>query len=99
MKHLPISLVEDVMFIAGGREKVKYLRQGDNYHQTVDIVHLDGTKCGSHDIPNLPKELEGFGMASRHDRLVYLCGGSNTVKNGNACFESCGNYFFLYFYS
>ena len=84
------------MFIAGGREDVRYRSLGISYHQTVDIVHQDGTTCASHDIPDLPKQLEGFGLASKRDHLIYLCGGQHRLApSGNACFSTCGNYLFF----
>ena len=55
-----ISLVEDVMFIAGGRKDVKYRSQGVSYNQTIDIVHQDATTCKSHDIPDIPKQFFGL---------------------------------------
>ena len=87
------------MFIAGGRENVRYRSLGISYHQTVDIVHQDGTTCESHDIPDLPKQLEGFGLASKNNHLIYLCGGQHRLtSSGSPCFYTCGNYlFFKYF--
>ena len=88
------------MLIAGGRPSVKYLKQSEPYHKTIDIVLQDGKKCQSHDIPELAKELEGFGMTSKNDRFVYVCGGQHRLKNGADCFTNCGNYFsFSLFFS
>jgi hypothetical protein len=33
-------------------------------------------KCTSdHDLPDIPAQLEGFGLAQGFDRFIYLCGG------------------------
>ena len=80
------------MVIAGGRDDVRYRLLGETYHRSLDVINSRGTKCTSHGLPDLPEELEGFGMASRRGRYIYVCGGQNRGVN---CFTSCGNYIFL----
>ena len=80
------------MVIAGGRSTVKYVAQGETYHKSLDVVRLDGSVCGSHSLPDLPKELEGFGMASKNNRYIYVCGGQNRRSQSSDCFTNCGNY-------
>ena len=85
-------IVEDVMVIAGGRPTVKYRIESTNeYSKTLDVIHSDGRVCGIHDLPDLPKTLEGFGMASKKDRYIYVCGGQ---ERDNYCFTTCGMYYF-----
>ena len=88
-------LVEDVMVIAGGRDDVRYRLLGETYHKTLDVVSSYGKVCANHDLPHLPEELEGFGMASRNNRYIYVCGGQN---RGSTCFHTCGNYIFFLLY-
>ena len=93
--YLNTFIVEEVMVIAGGRDNVKYKLQGETYHKTLDVVNSDGNVCEDHDLTDLPEELEGFGMASRQGRYIYVCGGQN---RGTTCFYHCGNYIFLLLY-
>ena len=84
------------MVIAGGRGEVKYTEGGEEYAKTLDVVHsngmIEGIHCGANDLPELPKNLEGFGMASKKDRFIYVCGGQD---RGPSCFNNCGNYLFI----
>ena len=67
------------MVIAGGRATVTYGSASDTelYYQTLDVIQSDGRVCSDHDLPSLPENLEGFGIASKHGRLIYVCGGQN----------------------
>ena len=85
------------MVIAGGNPAVSYVTDGELYHQTLDVIHSDGTVCSGHDLPDLPENLEGFGIASKHDRYIYICGGQKrclACRNTNSipCFTTCGMY-------
>ena len=93
--YLNTFIVEEVMVIAGGSDNVRYRLLGESYHKALDVVNSYGTVCGNHDLPDLPEELEGFGMASRKGRYIYVCGGQN---RGTTCFDSCGNYIFFLLY-
>jgi hypothetical protein len=83
------------MIIAGGRDDVRYDILSATYHKTLDVINSHGQACADHDLPDLPEELEGFGMASRNNRYIYVCGGINRGAN---CFTTCGNYIFLLLY-
>jgi hypothetical protein len=67
------------MVIAGGRATVTYGSASDSelYYQTLDVIQSDGRVCSDHDLPSLPENLEGFGIASKHGRFIYVCGGKN----------------------
>ena len=82
-------IVEDIMVIAGGRPTVRY--KSNEYLQTLDAIHSDGRVCKNHNLPQSPKTLEGFGMASRKDRYIYICGG---MERNSYCFTTCGMYNF-----
>ena len=69
-------LVQDVMLIAGGKDSTtSFVETSKGYIKTLSVVMPDGNKCLETGLPELPKILEGFGMASRKDRYVFLCGG------------------------
>ena len=61
------------MLIAGGNTEVSYTSPS-TVSKSLNIVMPDGDTC-SETLPELPKSLEGFGMASRKNRYIYLCGG------------------------
>ena len=42
-----------------------------------------GEECLDHDMPELPVEAQGFGLAQAFDRFVYLCGGYDKSTIGN----------------
>ena len=67
------TLVQEVMLIAGGNTEVSYTSPS-TVSKSLNIVMPDGVTC-SEALPELPKSLEGFGMASRKNRYIYLCGG------------------------
>ena len=67
------TLVQEVMLIAGGNTEVSYTSPS-TVSKSLNIVMPDGDTC-SETLPELPKSLEGFGMASRKNRYIYLCGG------------------------
>ena len=63
--------VQDVMMIVGGKTEASY-KNTAGYKKTM----LPNGETCTHDIPNFTQvPLEGFGMASRKNRYVYLCGG------------------------
>lgn len=62
------------MMIAGGKNVATYIENA-GYSKTLTVVMPDGTQCTEPSLPELPKRLEGFGMASRKNRYVYVCGG------------------------
>ena len=83
------------MVIGGGRASVKYRSDGEVYHQTLDVVNSGGGVCKEHDLPELPEQLEGFGMTSKKDRYIFVCGGQKrclTCRQGSECFYTCGMY-------
>ena len=62
------------MMIVGGKTDASY-KNTAGYKKTIFTVMPNGETC-THDIPNFTQvPLEGFGMASRKNRYVYLCGG------------------------
>ena len=83
------------MVIAGGRPTAAYRNSGSNeYVKTFDVVFSDGHTCAESNqgIPELPEFLEGFGMASKKDRFIYLCGGIDRTKHGGHCWRHCGKF-------
>ena len=95
----PYFLVEDVMIIAGGRNTVRYRAEGELDKQTMDVIHPNGTVCNNTGLPDIPESLEGFGMASKNDRFIYICGGMKKCLlcrtcSGTPCdcFSACGMY-------
>ena len=87
---LPI-IVEDVLVIAGGRPEISYRLSGSDYLKTIDVVMSDGRVCTTPGLPDLPEKLEGFGMTSKKDRYIYVCGGTKREY----CFYTCGKMFFF----
>ena len=61
------------MLIAGGKASVE---TSQAYNKTLSVVMPDGSKCPEAGLPELPKILEGFGMTSKKDRYVFVCGGT-----------------------
>ena len=61
------------MLIAGGNTEVSYTSPS-TVSKSLNVVMPDGDTC-SETLPEIPKSLEGFGMASRKNRYIYLCGG------------------------
>ena len=61
------------MMIVGGKNVATYIENA-GYSKSVTVVTPDGTQCAP-TLPDLPKMLEGFGMASRKNRYTYVCGG------------------------
>ena len=45
-----------------------------------------------HDLPDLPENLEGFGIAQAFDRYVYICGGydRSSTKSATPACSGCG---------
>ena len=87
------------MIIAGGRSTVRYRAEGELDKQTLDVIHPNGNACNSSGLPAIPESLEGFGMASRKDRMIYICGGMKKCLNCRTCsgtpcdcFTACGMY-------
>ena len=62
------------MLIAGGKNVASY-EDPAGYSKTLSVVMPDGNPCSESTLPEMPKFLEGFGMASRKNRYIYLCGG------------------------
>ncbi len=50
-----------------------------------------------HDLPDLPANLEGFGIAQAYDRFVYVCGGydQSSPKSVTPACSGCGKHIFL----
>ena len=84
------TIVEDVLVIAGGRPEINYRMSGPDWLETLDVVMSDGRVCTTPGLPDLPEKLEGFGMTSKKDRYIYVCGG--TIRE--SCFDTCGKIFF-----
>ena len=68
------------MLIAGGKSEtgLVYDPGTEGYDKSIDVVMANGetaTICSDTNLPELPKHLEGFGMTSRKNRYIYLCGG------------------------
>ena len=59
--------------IAGGRGDATFA--DGTYSKTLTVVMPDGRQCSEYSLPQLPKQLEAFGMASRKNRYMYVCGG------------------------
>ena len=85
------TIVEDVLVIAGGRPEIRYSSSGPDYLKTLDVVMSDGRVCTTPGLPDLPEKLEGFGMTSKKDRYIYVCGGTKREY----CFFYCGKIFFF----
>ena len=54
-------------------------------HEDSEIIRSDGSTCvpsSGSPIPNLPKSLKNFALASRKDRYIYLCGGNYLTYTG-----------------
>ena len=68
------NLVQDVMLIAGGKLTATYQNPA-GYVKTMEVVMPDGTTCSEPSLPLLPERLEGFGIAARKNRYIYMCGG------------------------
>ena len=73
---LTTFVVQDVMMIVGGKDVATYTENA-GYSKSATVVMPDGTQCSAVEpsLPELPKRLEGFGMASRKNRYTYVCGG------------------------
>ena len=85
------------MVIAGGLQKAQYKLRFFDYWKTVDVVQSDGSVCADHGLPELPEFLEGFGMTSKKDRYIYICGGQKRciqcrLGGSDSCWNSCGMY-------
>ena len=87
------------MIIAGGRNTVRYRAEGELDKQTMDVIHPNWTVCNNTGLPDIPESLEGFGMASKNDRFIYICGGMKKCLlcrtcSGTPCdcFSACGMY-------
>ena len=61
------------MMIVGGKNEATLIPT-PGYSTSATVVMSDGTQCTT-TLPDLPKKLEGFGMASRKNRYAYVCGG------------------------
>ena len=61
-------VVEDILAIAGGFG-------ASGFQLTWSIVMPGGRECTTHDLPDIPNVLEGFGLAQAYDRYIFLCGG------------------------
>ena len=74
--------VVDLMLIIGGAED-KYLNPSAR-HLDYEIVTPKGQKCQTTfpTLPDMPANLKNFGLASRKDRYVYLCGGNYLQYTG-----------------
>jgi hypothetical protein len=68
------NLVQDVMLITGGKTLVTYTGS-EGYQKSMEVVMPDGTTCSESTLPEIPKRLEGFGIAARKNRYIYMCGG------------------------
>ena len=79
------------MVIAGGRKTTVTNSMSAEHWKTLDVIRADGSACteSNHNLPELPKTLEGFGMTSRKDRYLHVCGG---IKKTSSCFITCGMY-------
>ena len=78
------------MVIAGGLKQVQYRIRNFDFWKTVDVVQSDGSVCTDHGLPELPEFLEGFGMTSKKDRYIYICGGQKRCTNCRDC-QNCFN--------
>ena len=67
-------VVQDVMLIAGGKSWLTF-KGTAGYHKSMEVVMPDGTTCSETSLPELPERLEGFGIAARKNRYIYMCGG------------------------
>ena len=68
-----LPVVRDVLAIGGGKLP-------DNKHSTTwSIIMSGGVECTDHGLPDIPVELDGFGLAQAHDRFIYLCGGRDAT--------------------
>ena len=83
--------VEDLMVIAGGRKTTVTNSKSAEHWKTLDVILAHGSTCAesNHNLPELPKTLEGFGMTSRKDTYLHVCGG---IKKTSSCFTTCGMY-------
>ena len=77
-----LRLVVDLMLIIGGAED-KYLNPSAR-HLDYEIVTPKGQKCQTTfpTLPDMPANLKHFGLASRKDRYLYLCGGNYLQYTG-----------------
>ena len=80
------NLVQDVMLIAGGKDTTTY-KDPAGYVKTLDVVMPDGTTCSEPSLPLIPERLEGFGIAARKNRYIYMCGGikRSDSSSKNSC--------------
>ena len=78
--------VQEVMLIVGGKNVATY-KEDAGYSKTATVVMSDGKQCTGNTAKSveLPKNLEGFGMASRKNRYVYVCGGSKRPLGRAGC--------------
>ena len=70
------------MVVIGGNDK--YIDPGSRELDN-EIIRSDGSTCvpnSGSPIPNLPKSLKNFALASRKDRYIYLCGGNYLTYTG-----------------
>ena len=70
------------MLLAGGRTTATYLEKDEVVLKTSTVVMPDGSQCNEPILPDLPEALEGFGMASKKDRYIYVCGG---IERSDTC--------------
>ena len=85
-----LRLVVDLMLIIGGAED-KYLNPSAR-HLDYEIVTPKGQKCQTTfpTLPDMPANLKHFGLASRKDRYLYLCGGNYLQYTGRK-FQALNN--------
>jgi hypothetical protein len=74
------SVVRDILAISG---------DVNTFIKTWSLIMSGGEECLDHDMPDLPIEAQGYGLAQAYDRFVYLCGGYNR--------QSIGKYILLTF--
>ena len=77
------------MVVIGGNAD-KYIDPNGRYPDN-EIIRSDGSTCvpsSGSPIPNLPKSLKNFALASRKDRYIYLCGGNYLTYTGREYFFS-----------
>ena len=62
------------MMIVGGKSTATF-KDTTGYLKTISLVLPDGRMCTDTSLPEFDIPLEGFGLASRKNRYVYMCGG------------------------
>ena len=45
------------------------------FQLTWSIVMPGGRECTTHDLPDIPYVMEGYGLAQAYDRYIFFCGG------------------------